>query len=166
MGFGRLLKHVLFGPIPLRRSFTKITLERITKAIEEAETKTSAEFEVVIERSLPYSYLRDRLSTRDRAEELFSQYRCWDTEDNNGVLIYLNLSDQAIEIIVDRAASRVLTPELLAEIIKKMSQSFKTNNFATGIKHAVLQMGEILGKEFPNKPVSKPLPNEPILLEH
>ncbi len=165
MDLARIVRHAFLGTLPLRGSFTKSTIERITKAIEEAETKTSAEFEVIIERSLPYSYLRDGMTLRDRADDLFSKYRCWDTEDNNGVLIYLNLADHAIEIVLDRAAAKVLTEEELKEIIEKMAHSFRTKNFAGGIRTAVLRIADLLGKHYPNKPVENPLPNEPILLD-
>ena len=42
------------------------------------------------------------ITPRERAIDVFSELRVWDTELNNGVLIYVLLADHAIEIVADR----------------------------------------------------------------
>ncbi|UUZ50200.1 hypothetical protein LP420_09650 [Massilia sp. B-10] len=41
-------------------------------------------------------------SIRQRAVGLFAEYGVWDTEDNCGVLIYVNLAERKVEIVADR----------------------------------------------------------------
>ncbi|WP_290374755.1 TPM domain-containing protein, partial [Turicimonas muris] len=108
MSVGRILKHWVMSPIPVTMAFPQSSLDAVSRCIEECETRTSAEFRLIIERSIPSKDLRRNITDADRAKELFGQYGVWDTEENNGVLIYLNLSDRAIEIYLDRAATRVV----------------------------------------------------------
>ena len=160
----RTLKHWALSPIPVKCSFPEEALGEITQCIEKAETTTSAEFEVIIERSLPLDILKSNSVAHTRAEQLFAQYRVWDTEDNNGVLIYLNLSDHAIELVLDRAAARLFTQEQLDVIVHKMSEKFQQKLFAKGICEAITELAKVLSAHFPNKPVNDPLPNSPIIL--
>ncbi len=81
-----------------------------------------------------------------------------------GVLLYINLTDHAIELVVDRAAARVLSKEELDAVIEKLSLAFKTKDFSGGIDFALKTLSEKLSGTFPNKPVSDPLPNEPVVL--
>ncbi len=82
------------SPIPVTMAFPQSSLDAVSRCIEECETRTSAEFRLIIERSIPSKDLRRNITDADRAKELFGQYGVWDTEENNGVLIYLNLSDR------------------------------------------------------------------------
>lgn len=164
MAILRTLKHWAMSPLPVKYSFPAEALPKITQCIEKAETTTSAEFEVIIERSLPMEILQSNSVAHTRAEQLFSQYRVWDTEDNNGVLIYLNLTDHAIEIVLDRAAARIFSQKQLDDIVFQMGEKFKQKQFAEGICEAIMELAKVLSVHFPNKPVTDPLPNEPVIL--
>lgn len=164
MALLRTLKHWTMAPFPVKYSFPEEALKEITECIEKAETTTSAEFEVIIERSLPLEILKSNFGAHTRAEQLFSQYRVWDTEDNNGVLIYLNLTDHAIELVLDRAAARLFTQQQMNAVVHKMSERFREKLFSEGICEAINELAKTLSKAFPNKPVADPLPNEPIIL--
>jgi hypothetical protein len=48
--------------------------------------------------------------TRQRAVTMFGKLRVWDTEHNNGVLIYVLLAEHAIEIVADRGVARHVSP--------------------------------------------------------
>ncbi len=160
----RTLKHWALSSVPVKYSFPESSLDVISKTIEEAECTTSAEFEVIIERSLPMDVLNANESAHTRAEQLFAQYRVWDTEDNNGVLIYLNLSDHAIELVLDRAAARVFKQQQLDEIVYNMGEKFKKKQYQEGICDAIVELASVLSHPFPNKEVQDPLPNKPIVL--
>lgn len=164
MSFARSFKHWIYSALPLSSVLSDEVLSSVEAAVAEAETRTSAEFLVIIERTLPLSYTREDAPASLRARDLFAKYRVWDTEDNNGVLLYINLTDHAIEIIVDRAAARVLSREELDGVISSLSLAFKTKDFSGGIGFALKTLSEKLSGTFPNKPVSDPLPNEPVVL--
>lgn len=108
------------SPVPVTLAFPQSSLDAVTKCIEECEQQTSAEFRLIIERSIPSKGLRENITDAQRAKELFGRYGVWDTEDNNGVLIYLNLSDRAIEIYLDRGAAREVRQTQLDDIVKQM----------------------------------------------
>ena len=42
---------------------------------------------------------------------MFGKLRVWDTEHNNGVLIYLLLAEHAIEIVADRGLNEQVPPQ-------------------------------------------------------
>jgi uncharacterized membrane protein len=45
-----------------------------------------------------------------RALEVFAHLRVWDTEHNNGVLIYVQLADRIVEIVADRGFRGRVSP--------------------------------------------------------
>ena len=152
------------SPIPVTMAFPQSSLNAVSRCIEECETRTSAEFRLIIERSIPSKDLRRNITDADRAKELFGQYGVWDTEENNGILIYLNLSDRAIEIYLDRAATRVVKQNELNEIVKRIEESFSQGQFESGVCNAFKELAKLLAPAFPNKPVENPVPNEPVVL--
>lgn len=117
------------SPVPVTLAFPQSSLDAVTKCIEECEQQTSAEFRLIIERSIPSKGLRENITDAQRAKELFGRYGVWDTEDNNGVLIYLNLSDRAIEIYLDRGAAREVRQTQLDDIVKQMEIAFADKKF-------------------------------------
>lgn len=164
MSVGRILKHWVMSPVPVTVAFPKEALQAVTECIEDCEKETSAEFRLIIERSIPSRELRENVTDAQRAKELFGRYGVWDTEDNNGVLIYLNLSDRAIEIYLDRGAARVVKQTELDDIVKEMEKAFADKKFEYGVCRAFKTLAKILSKSFPNKPVENPVPNTPVVL--
>lgn len=164
MSISKILHHWVLSPIPVKYSFPLRVLNSIEKQIESCETQASVEFRVIVERSLPMSYLRRDLGTKERARTLFGKYEVWDTEDNNGVLIYLNLTAHAIELVLDRNAMRAVSQDQINGIVEEMEVSFANKDFEGGVCRALEKLTELLKIKFPNKPVSDPLPNSPILL--
>ena len=138
MSIGRILKHWVMSPVPVTLAFPQSSLDAVTKCIEECEQRTSAEFRLIIERSIPAKGLRENVTDAQRAKELFGRYGVWDTEDNNGVLIYLNLSDRAIEIYLDRGAAREVTQTQLDDIVKQMEIAFADKKFEEGVCQAFI----------------------------
>ena len=95
-------------PWAWRRAFPQTTLDAIEAAIRASETTHSGEIRFAIENSLAGSWVWRGKTGRERAIEVFSNLRVWDTEHNSGVLVYLLLADHDIEIVADRGiAARV-----------------------------------------------------------
>ena len=87
--------------------------ERLTAQVQTTEAGGSGEVRLCVEAALPWAdVVRARELgidplIRERASNLFSQLRVWDTENNSGVLFYMLLSERAIEIVVDRGLRRI-----------------------------------------------------------
>jgi uncharacterized membrane protein len=96
----RLLRH-LFAP-SASRLFPEASLHRIADAITAGEQRHGGQVVFAVDAALPLSAVWRGVSPRVFAEEAFSRLRTWDTEGNNGVLIYLLLADHHIEIVADR----------------------------------------------------------------
>src|SRR5690606_33214165 len=93
----RAYRHMRHGAHSARRAFPDAALERIEAAIERSEREHHAELRVAIEASLPLRDVFRGRTPRDRALEVFAQTGVWDTEANNGVLLYVLLADHAVE---------------------------------------------------------------------
>ena len=104
----RLVRH-LFAP-SAQRLFPAASLERIGAAIAEGERLHNGQVMFAVESGLAPAQVLRGMAPRLRAEHAFAQLRTWDTEANNGVLIYLLLADHHIEI------GRLPTPPLGSEI--------------------------------------------------
>ena len=100
--FKRLWRHLTTGQASGRRAFPREVLAEIQKTIAEGEQLHRAEMRIIIEPAMPLDDVLENIHPRARARTLFSDYRVWDTEENCGVLIYLNLADHQVEIVADR----------------------------------------------------------------
>jgi uncharacterized membrane protein len=162
----RLLRHAFTTPAALRRAFPPDTLERIQQAIAAAEAATSGEIRFAVESSLPWSYLKRNAPARERALMLFAKLRVWDTEHNNGVLIYVELADHGIEIVADRGIARRVSAAEWRTIVDAMRERFRRREFEAGVIAAVAAIGDLLARHFTPAGGENPdeLSNRPVVL--
>ncbi len=161
----RLLKHRWHDETDARRALDDAALARLAERVRASERHHGGEIRVVVEAGLPLSYLWRGLTARDRAITLFGKLRVWDTEHNNGVLIYLLLAEHAIEIVADRAAARHVAPQQWDGWIAAMRQAFRERRFEAGLAEAIDAVDALLRRHFalaegqanPNE-----LPDEPL----
>ena len=113
----RWLRHSIKTPQSVNRAFPPAVLRRIQDEIAEGERVHSGEIRFAVEAALPWSYLRRNAPARERAEMVFAKLRVWDTEENNGVLIYIELADHRIEIVADRGIARHVPNARWEEIV-------------------------------------------------
>lgn len=159
--------HMRHGAFSARRVFPDALLKRIEEAIERSEREHSAELRFAIEASLPLSDVVRGRSPRERALEVFAQTGVWDTEANNGVLLYVLLADHAVEIVADRAAAAKIPEEHWRGICCAMSEAYKSGNFEAGTLAAIERIGGLLAEAFPRqagKSDVDELPNRPLVL--
>ena len=145
----RALRHWFTTPGAVRRAFPEDALKRIHEAILASEKSHSGEIRFAIEAALPTSYLRRDAPARERALMMFAKLRAWDTEHNNGVLIYVEMADQQIEIVADRGVSKHVGDEQWKAIAGTMRDRFRTSAFEAGAIEAVNAVGELLARHFP-----------------
>lgn len=161
----RLLAHVFNTPWHVRRHFSKAALHRIEQVIAASEKTHNGEIRFVVEGDLHPLAILQGVSPRDRAIALFSQLGIWDTEQNNGVLIYLLMSDHDVEILADRGINRHLGQHGWECIIKVMQDKFRQGQFEEGVIYGITEIGQSLQQYFPATPDDKnELPNKPIVL--
>jgi len=144
----RLMRHSLKTPQSVDRTFPRAALQRIQDAIAEGERTHSGEIRFAVEAALPWSYLRRDAPARERAEMVFAKLRVWDTEDNNGVLIYVELADHRIEVVADRGIARHVSTARWNEVTTMMRERFAAGEFEAGSIAAVRAVSALLAEKF------------------
>ena len=131
-----------------------------------SEARHTGEIRVCIEAGLPLSYLRREATARERAVAMFGKLRVWDTENNNGVLIYLLLADHAIEIVADRGLGRHADAAHWQRVVASMQGAFQGGQFEAGLNQAVDAVDALLAQHFglaPHAANPNELPDAPYL---
>jgi uncharacterized membrane protein len=149
MDFGRVLRHLAMPRWRADRAFTRQALLAIEQAIQASEAVHAGEIRFVAEAALDGAPLFRGQSARERAIDLFSQLRIWDTELNNGVLIYLLLADRDVEIVADRGIHDRVGAREWENICHAMELAFKRGNFEGGVVNGVQAVTQQLMKYFP-----------------
>lgn len=165
MTIGRWIKHWTATPLGTRRVFPQHVMQAIEKAIATVESRHAGEIRFAIDTALDFASLRAGLSPRERAVEVFGQLRVWDTEHNNGVLIYLLMAEHDVEIIADRGIAARVSPDEWEAICRLMEAHFREGRFREGAVAGVEAVGELLARHFPNAAGDRnEQPNRPVLL--
>jgi len=165
VNFKRWLKHVFMPPWAWRRAFPQATLGAIEAAIHASEATHSGEIRFAIENSLPGTLVWRGMSGRERAIEMFSNLRVWDTEHNSGVLVYLLLADHDIEIVADRGIAARVDPAAWETVAQAMEAAFRQGEFERGALTGIEQISALLAAHFP--PAGKnpdELANRPVIV--
>lgn len=167
MKIARWFKHWFTTPLAVRRAFAPAVLARIEQAIDDAERGHSGEIRFAVESALPWSYLRRDAPARERALMVFAKLRVWDTENNNGVLVYVELADHSIEIVADRGIARHVAPQEWQHMAALMRERFRSGAFEAGVTEAVAQVAQRLRTHYPlDEGHRNPdeLANQPVIL--
>ncbi len=165
MKLRRILRHLLMTPWQERRAFPRETLAAIQRAIETSEATHAGQLRFAVEGSLHGARLYHEQSASERAIEVFSSLRMWDTEQRNGVLIYLLLADRAVEIVADRGVHlKVGSPEW-ERICRRMEADFRAGRYEAGAVQGIEAVTRHLARHFPaTGSRSRELPDAPVLL--
>jgi uncharacterized membrane protein len=159
----RLLRHRWWDEADAARALSEAALQRLEQRVSESERHHSGEIRLCVEAGLPLSYLWRHASARERAASLFGKLRVWDTEHNNGVLIYLLLAEHAIEIVADRALARRVPQAHWDAVLAGMREAFRAGRYEEGLatavdavdaalrEHFALTEGERARDELPNR---------------
>lgn len=145
----RLLKHRFTDARDARRAIGDDGLARLTARVRDSESRHAGEICISVEGGLPLSYVWQGLTARDRAVTLFGKLRVWDTEANNGVLIYLLLAEHAIEIVADRGLARHVPPDHWQQVLGGMREAFRARRFEQGLMDAIAAVEALLLQHYP-----------------
>ena len=150
MDIQRIVKHLLVTDGQLSRTFGRSTLNKIEAAIKASEAGHVGEIRFAVEGGLDGTPLFKGQSARERAIELFSQLRVWDTQHNTGVLIYLLLADRAVEIVADRGIHAKVDSQEWSKVCREMEAAFGQSNFEGGVVSGVQAVTRHLLQHFPS----------------
>ena len=172
---GRWARDIWLDQADARRCVAPAAAEHLRARVVASERQHTGQIRICIEGGVPLSYLwrqgRERLSpaalVRQRAVMMFAKLRVWDTEHNNGVLIYLLLAERAIELVADRGLARAVEPAAWQALAARLGLSLQSGRFEDGLTQAVDEISALLTLHFPAadagaSPVSNELPDEPV----
>jgi uncharacterized membrane protein len=165
MGIRRIGKHLVEYQWRVRRIFTQEVLAMIEQAIKAGEATHSGQMRFVVEGALDGKPLFQDQSARERALDVFSQLRIWDTAHNNGVLIYLLLADRDVEIIADRGIDARVGAAGWQKICAAMETDFRGGNFAGGVIRGIGAVSQQLAMYYPKQGAGpNELPDAPVVM--
>ena len=145
----RMFRHRWLDDADTRRAIPPALVEKLAARVADSERRHSGEIRIYVEAGLPLSYLWRDATPRERAIAMFGKLGVWDTEQNNGVLIYLLLAEHAIEIVADRSISRHVAAGQWQQIVQRMGESFRAGRHEEGLGEAVDAVTAVLVQHFP-----------------
>ena len=165
MGIRRIGRHLLQHRWRLRRDFPPKVLAAIEQAIKAGEATHSGQVRFAVEGALDGAPLFRDLSARERALDIFSHLRIWDTVHNNGVLIYLLLADRNVEIIADRGIDAKVGAAGWEKICTEMEADFRAGKFESGVIRGIEAVSRQLAAHFPGHGGGpNELPDAPVVI--
>ena len=145
----RLWRHFITDRRTVRRTFPHGALDRIERAIADGEQRHSGQVRFAVEAALPLPRVWHHLSPRERALEVFGLLRIWDTEANDGVLVYVLLADRNVEIVADRGIHAKVGDAEWRRICGRMQSAFRAGRFAEGVEEGVAEISALLARHSP-----------------
>ncbi|MDO9046670.1 MAG: TPM domain-containing protein [Methylobacter sp.] len=141
--------HAFMPPWRWRMLFSKAVLGDIEKAVKHSEHQHGGELRFAVENALALGQVWRGISARQRAIEVFSNLRVWDTEQNSGVLVYLLLADREVHIVADRGIAKCVAQVEWDAIAKDMQKEFLHGDFLRGSLQGIEHITMLLATHFP-----------------
>lgn len=165
MRLARLFKHLLTPPRLALRRFPSALREEIAVAVAASERHHRGELRIAIEGPLSFGELWDDVSPRERALKLFGNLRVWDTQENSGVLIYLQLVDRDVEILADRGIAARVPPAEWEALCLTLESAMRDGRCREGLLAAIEGVTQLLVKHFPARRENpNELPDMPVVI--
>ena len=164
MDLRRIFRHLFTTVWSVRRALPASSLRAIERAIQDAEATHEGQVRFAVEHALDLPELLAGETAQARALEVFSRLRVWDTQHNNGVLIYLLLADRDVEIVADRGIHLRVGSGWEA-ICRRMEERFRNGEYEAGVIEGIRAVGEHLVRHFPSQRARpNELPDKPVVL--
>lgn len=145
----RLWRHMWVDQRKAARLFPPDVIKRLEHATRHGEQLHRGQVRLAIEASLPVGAVRRRMTSRQRALEVFGLLRLWDTEENCGVLVYVLVADRAFEIVADRGIHARVGEAAWRAISERIEARFRHGEFGEGAQAALVEIGTLLALHFP-----------------
>ncbi len=144
----RAISHALTTKRAVRNALPDAAMDALENATGMAERGSSGQIRLIVEANWPLMHV-NRATPRSRALEWFSQLHVWDTEHNNGVLIYLLFAERRVEIVADRGLNHRVTQAQWDAICRSMETSFSGGEYEQGLSQGINTIGNLLREHFP-----------------
>jgi len=161
----RIARHAWWDTSDSRRALPPDAAQRLAQRIAASERRHSGRIRICVEAGLPLHRLWASpcgaswpAVIRQRALTWFGRLQVWDTEANNGILIYVLLAERAIEIVADRGVRPDLDADWAAHVAT-LQAAFRRGAFEEGLAAVVDEVGAVLERRFPHDP-GLPAPDE------
>ena len=165
MDIQRICRHFAMTQGRVNRAFPRSSLSAIEQAIKASEATHVGEVRFVVEGALDGTPLYGGQTAKERALDVFSKLRMWDTEYNTGVLIYLLLADRHVEIIADRGIHAKTGAHAWSAVCRDMETDFKAAKYEEGAVRGIQAVTHHLAQHFPAQAGTRnELPDRPVLL--
>lgn len=161
----RFFRHLLTPPwLPLR-GFSMALRAEIAAAVAASESRHRGEIRIAVEGPLPWRALWRDQTPRARALELFAKLRVWDTEENSGVLIYLQLVDRDVEILADRGIAAKVPQAEWEAMCSRIETAMRSDDCRSGVLAAIEDATRLLAEHFPaRRDNPNELPDMPVVI--
>lgn len=161
----RIFEHLMSSRWQISRRLPVHSMSAIETAIHDSEKLHMGELRFAVEAGLDWPELSAGISSYERALEVFSHLRIWDTEHNSGVLIYLLLADRKVEIVADRGIYTRVKKSTWVKICQDMESRFRNGEFEQGVLLGIAAITELLQQNFPSQTHNpNDLVDQPIIL--
>lgn len=148
----RLLRHLLALPGTVARAFSAEAFAKIEAAIRDSEKTHAGEIRFAVEAALDPAELWRGVTARERAIAVFSALGVWDTEQNNGVLLYLLLADRDVEIVADRGFNGKVSAAEWERICHRMEAALREGRHADAVVAGIEALSPLVARHFPPVP--------------
>src|SRR6266567_4845454 len=122
---------------------SKVEHDRIVHAIREAESKTSGEIRVYVQRG---KLSGDPLTA---AQKKFHQLGMHKTREQNAVLIFVAPRAHKFAVVGDKAIHEKCGDEFWQRIVEGMRTHFQNEKFSHALIEAISEIGKLLSAHFP-----------------
>ena len=165
MDWLRMVRHLAMPPWRLRQALSRASMQAIETAIGASERTHGGQICFAVETALDLGPLARGQAARERALDVFAHLRVWDTEHNNGVLIYLLLADRDVEIVADRGIDARVGAAGWEKVCVAMEKDFRAGLFEHGVIEGIQEVSRLLAQHFPRGPGGRnELPDAPVVL--
>lgn len=140
---GRVFRQMFYVPMLHTRWLDSEAQQHLSQKTTEAEQNHRGEIRVVVENTLPVlrSY---SLTPRARAIELFSDLRVWDTDENTGVLVYVNVCEHDLEIVADRGINAHVETATWQDMCNRAIAGIRADKPVESIENLLMEIGDLL----------------------
>ena len=163
MTLKRALRHLMSPGWALRRAFNPAGLQAIERAIAAAERTHGGEIRFAIEAQLSPIEVFRGITPRERALEAFANLGVWDTEANNGVLIYVLWADHDVEIVADRGFNSKVSAREWEDVCHRMEELFAKGQAVDAVVTGIQAVGALVARHFPAADRNE-LPDMPVVM--
>lgn len=149
MALGRIARHLFALPGSAARAFPDTSLSNIEKAIAASEQQHGGEIRFAVEAALEPMPLFRGQTARERAVQAFAELGVWDTEQNNGVLLYLLLADHDVELVADRGFNGKVSTAQWEEVCRAMESALRAGRYEAAVTEGIQRISGLIARHFP-----------------